>query len=83
MLGLQRKRGSGPGATDWTGNDPADSEHVLRLPRTGREVQLQGPLQELQWTQSRKQEEDSEVHIDKGRRTRPFCILMKYSLDAY
>lgn len=27
-----------------------------------------------------------EVHIDKGRRTgtfRPFCILMKYSLEAY
>lgn len=56
---MQRKRGSGQGATDWTGNDPADSEHVLRLPRTGREVQLQGPLQELQWTQSGTQEEDS------------------------
>lgn len=59
MLDLQRQRNTNQSATARAGHDPADPEYVQRLSGPGGEVQLKGPLQELQWTESGTQEENS------------------------
>lgn len=58
VLHLQRKRRTNQSPTTRTRHDSADPVYVFWLPGTGGKIQLQGPLQELQRTQSGTQEEN-------------------------